>query len=403
SVPPPGYVSEIVESDVYFGRTVVPAPLGNKPLKKDMLGFEYAEHSYIGDAITLTLADGTKVPAIDHKFTLKNGLVVTYGQINGLAGDFYGTTNPISDGKDAADQQARFLAAFNTLADTSSRQPGEAKSILGILQKEVDAVNAALHNHQDPSVAYSKLPDVSAQLQLLTLLRPANIPSYLGLARINWDHFGPDARTTYNAGHALALQAASGGDLERAYTLNAFADHFLEDSFSSGHLRTPRRGLHGSVDLTADACAKFMHDEDCAIGLSVQNPDGDSWYCYGDKRALDEGNADNLKRCVAAVQASADEVYAAYTSKKVPAPGSYKVWTLAPTLESALGTQDLSPLFKWKDATHKDVQRRKIIENRHNRDFTMSWWFWSTAAECKTDGWWVYPIIINGPSGANDV
>ena len=193
---------------------------------------------------------------MDHPFTLKNGLQVTYGQINGLSGDFYGTTKPISDGTTVQDRTDRFLAAYNKLSDVSSRQPKEAQDILAVLKTEVDAVNDALHHHQDPSIVYSQLPDVSWKLQLITQLRPSDFPSYLGLARINWDHFGPDARTSYNAGHALALQTAASGDLDYAYTLNAFADHFLEDSFSSGHMRTPRRGLHHGIDLTADACAK---------------------------------------------------------------------------------------------------------------------------------------------------
>ena len=117
-------------------------------------------------------------------------------------------------------------------------------------------MNDALHHHQDPSITYNKLPDTSAQLQLLTQLRPSGFPSYLGLARINLDHFGSDARTAYNAGHAMALQAAAGGDLQRAYTLNAFADHFLECAFESGYLRTPRRGLHTAYDPCANICAK---------------------------------------------------------------------------------------------------------------------------------------------------
>lgn len=29
-------------------------------------------------------------------------------------------------------------------------------------------------------------------------------------------------------------------------------------------------------------------------------------------------------------------------------------------------------------------------------NFKMDWWFWSTALECKTSGWWDYPIAING-------
>jgi len=29
-------------------------------------------------------------------------------------------------------------------------------------------------------------------------------------------------------------------------------------------------------------------------------------------------------------------------------------------------------------------------------DFKTDWWFWSTALECQTSGWWNYPITING-------
>lgn len=194
--------------------------------------------------------------ASSHKFQLPNGLILTYGQINALAGDFYGTGRPISDGTNDQDRFSRFLAAYDTLANGSPRQPKEANDILAVLQAEIDAVNNALIHHQDPSVAYSTLPDVTWKLEEITFGR-SGIPGYIGLAQINWDHFGADARTAYNTGHAAAIQRAIGGDLEGAYTLNAFADHFLEDSFSSGHLRTPRRHLHKPPpDLTADACAK---------------------------------------------------------------------------------------------------------------------------------------------------
>jgi len=213
------------------------------------------EHSYIGDSIKLILADGEPVAASSHRFRLPNGLNLTYGQINALAGDFYGTDRPISDGRDDQDCSTRFLAAYDTLANGGPRQPGEATDILAVLQAEVDAVNYALMHHQDPSVAYSTLPDVASRLEEITSDR-SDIPSYVGLAQINWDHFGIDARMAYNTGHAIAIQKAIDGDLEEAYALNAFADHFLQDSFSSGHLRTPRRHLHEPLDLTADACAK---------------------------------------------------------------------------------------------------------------------------------------------------
>ncbi|KAK0485377.1 fungal fucose-specific lectin-domain-containing protein [Armillaria luteobubalina] len=390
SVPDARAVAENIDSkDLVFGRTVVPVANRNKAPKKGKLGFEYAEHCFIGDAITLTLASGEKVAASDYKFQLKDQLSLTYGQINGLAGDFYGTYDPISDGKTDQDRSARFVQAYNTLADGGPRLPKEAMDILAVLQTEVDAVNNALANHQDPSVVYAKLPDVSAKLELITFGR-SGIPAYLGLAQINWDHFGADARTAYNAGHATAIQKAISGDLDGAYAMNAFADHFLEDSFSAGHLRTPRRLLHKSTDITADACAKYMHDEDNAIGIDAKNPAGQSWTLYGDKRALDSVNEDNKTRCVDSVQASADEIYEAYQTKQIPSPANYRAWTFAPTLESANAHQTLATLFTFTN------ERRKVIEDRKLWSFKTDWWFWSTALECKTSGWWNYPITING-------
>ena len=80
--------------------------------------------------------------------------------------------------------------------------------------------------------------------------------------RKNFDHFGDGAVAAYRAGHATALQFAELAGkglpdpgiapnwnppplkLENAYMMNAFADHYLSDLFSAGHLRTDRVKLH---------------------------------------------------------------------------------------------------------------------------------------------------------------
>ncbi|KAK0477566.1 hypothetical protein IW261DRAFT_1565880 [Armillaria novae-zelandiae] len=49
----------------------------------------------------------------------------------------------------------------------------------------------------------------------------------------------------------------------------------------------------------------------------------------------------------------------------------------------------LATLFTFKN------ERRKVIENRKLWNFKTEWWFWSSALECKTSGWWKYPITIN--------
>lgn len=132
-----------------------------------------------------------------------------------------------------------------------------------------------------------------------------------------------------------------------------------------------------------------MHDEDCAIGLSVTNPAGESWQAFGDKRLLDRENNDNKERCLAAIQASADEVFQAYQTREVPSPDNYKAWTHACTLDSAHGDQELVPLFK------EGENRRKDVTHRREREFTQDWWVWSTVMQIYNSGLWKYPITID--------
>ena len=141
---------------------------------------------------------------------------------------------------------------------------------------------------------------------------------YLKLANNNFDHFGADAVTAYSTGHAVAIDMAvqANRDLakagrdnkarEKAYrdfqlaiAASAFADHFLTDLFSSGHLRVPRRALAKAFD-TADymhaagsMMSKVQHDEDSRFGLFVRNAKGRCWKCFGDGHLLTVPGQDN--------------------------------------------------------------------------------------------------------------
>lgn len=136
-----------------------------------------------------------------------------------------------------------------------------------------------------------------------------------------------------------------------------------------------------------------MHDEDCAIGLRVRSRDQQSWTCFGNKRALDNANQKNMQRCVAAVQTSADEIYRAYVTKRIPS--TYAALEIAPTLDSARSKdQPLAPLFKFQVTGTLD--RRADIKKRRNWQFTDDWSFSTTAFLCKTSGYWNYPINLDG-------
>ena len=220
-----------------------------------ILPFEYQEHCSLGNALHLKGHD-THSFGPSAKFNalkLDNGLELTYGEINGLAGDFFGTEQPISDGGNVEEQKRRFYEAYKTLAEWVLKDT-KAHELLEVLQTEAKAVDEAIRKGEDPSTADAKLWPLitNAKFTIITTLRSG--PGYVKLASLNVDHFGLDARTAYNAGHLRALEEAARGEianLRRAYTMNAFADHFLQDSFASGHLRTPRRKLAGIWSLQA--------------------------------------------------------------------------------------------------------------------------------------------------------
>jgi hypothetical protein len=228
-------------------------------------GFQFAEHGYLGDQIRLIDDSEVEVQASNLPITTlgsgDNTLPLTYGQISSLAGDFYGTSEPISDGSDDKERRRRFMSALNTLINNPQDQPKDARDLLEYLQKEIDAVKNAVDNKKDPSTVYKGGEVVSnAYLQWLTSGRKyPKFISYGSLALINWDHFGDDARAVYKTGHLAAIQHAASSTskdaLFEAYSMNAFADHFLQDLFSAGHLRTPRRQLHGYY-TAADKCAQ---------------------------------------------------------------------------------------------------------------------------------------------------
>lgn len=142
-------------------------------------------------------------------------------------------------------------------------------------------------------------------------------------------HIGQDAQKAYSSVHTLALtqaikasQTQKKEDLQEAYFIEAYSQHFLTDLFASGHLRAPRRILHSDnfdLDLMpGDQCCKAQHDEDGTNGLWVTNQEGQSWSVYGDKQYGQGRSTKNRQMVNAAVQTSVDEIWAAFQSGKSP-------------------------------------------------------------------------------------
>jgi len=362
--------------------------LKGKPVQK----FEGGEHTAIGDQTLLRFVENA-APILAHEVQLHlpNGLAPTYGQVLALGGDFYGIPDrPISDGATPVDRLNRFIAAFDTLAVLSASNV-EAVKILAVMQKEIDAVKQAIKDGKQPHEAYDALGDTLSEEwnkitgggSFVSALFP--LGRYLKLAANNADHFGEWAQQAYIAGHTAALQHAAAAhaakdekQLEVAYAMNAFADHFLTDLFSAGHLRVPRKAMAAAVtpsDL-GSLITRFMHDEDSKFGLNVRNGNGEQWRAYGDKRYFDAIDSANRQHVNQAVQVSADEVFAAYLSGTVPAFNSFAALKQLPDLQALLNLgSNFSPLFRLEGSK---VLRRKDVNNLNDTATVDDWWGWST-------------------------
>jgi hypothetical protein len=306
--------------------------------------FESGEHENIGDSRTLYFESEHGVadfPANEVRLRLRNGLGLSYGNILALGGDFYGLPKmPISDGADDQNRDARFEAAFATLA-VGQGAVEEVPRILEVMQEEIAAVDAARRAGKQPSIAYEALGDsLSMKWNRITKKSWTSLMGrYLELAETNWDHFGENAVLAYQAGHRVAmLTALYARELETAYAMNAFADHFMTDLFSSGHMRTPRKALYNASLTPAAASgyvARYMHDEDCMWGLRVENRRGDTWIAYGDKKYADTYNQDSHVLVNEAVQASIDEVFDAFDKGVFPEdPSEYTALKIAPDIRA---------------------------------------------------------------------
>ncbi|MDR3476849.1 MAG: phospholipase [Gammaproteobacteria bacterium] len=370
--------------------------------------FGSAEHKSAGDDIKLQFASdisGTE----KIKLALPNGLILTYGEIVTLAGDFYGDPEkPISLGKTEQDRRQRFWRAYSTLAI----DPGavtEAPKILAVVQDEELQLQDGMKKGESPDAVYDRIatendvawncitgglcaedyPGISKEL--LHKIYYLKQGRYLKLEDKNFDHFGQEAWLAYSVGHKIAVDMAisAGRTLDKkklaeSYAVNAFANHYLSDGFSTGHLRTPHLSLYNHVSpaTVGSLLASYMHYEDNEYGLTISNRYGETWKAYGDAYYFDPRNKKNRDILLKVMQASADEIFAAYNYGL--APTDDKVAALVPDLKKA-NTLDpshnnIAPLFYW-DEKKQALLRRVDISNPYDYEWTENWTGWGTLTE----------------------
>jgi hypothetical protein len=365
--------------------------------------FDSAEHSFIGNDILLNYPPFTTVPASQTPFTLPNGLKLTFGQIVSLGGDFFGDIDSNGDVHEISDgpNPQVFMASFDALA-TAPGAVQEVPKILAVMQQEITALNHAVTTGQQPSTAYDDL-DVDGQYNVATgggssVSDKYPFGPYIELASVNWDHFGQNAITAYNAGHAAAIQqaitaksAAAGTAqttaLNLAYAMDAFACHFLSDLFASGHMRTPRKDLYedGTPSYAGSYCARYMHNEDNYFGLLVKNNPvhqtvaSRSWQAFGDAKLFDTNDYTNLSYVTGAVQQSAREIYGAMINGHAPSYyGALDYVVNLSQFNNVNDTTNSAALFYYQGSTG---YCREELSDETNYDWTSVWTALSTVSE----------------------
>lgn len=352
--------------------------------------FQSAEHSAAGDQIKLSFSirEGGSAKTL---LSLENGLKLTYGNIIALA-DFFGDPDkPISSGATAAERQARFLAAYSLLAKDYAGI-GEAKKILAVMDKEQALLDAGLKQGEKPDAVYRRISSglnqefncaTGGNCGSLWFLFPGR---FLKLASTDFDHFGDDAWLSYEAGHQVALSMAIVASktqdkqgLMQAYAMNAFASHYLSDRFTSGHIRTPRAILPQQVtpSILGSLLGHFMHDEENVYGVSAHNQRGNYWTAFGDGYYFTKQNQESAHILTDAMQASANEIFYAYTTGVMPADYVKDYLPIANEAQGK-GQYDVTPLFYW-DVNTKILYRRLDVSNPYDKRMTSDWWGWTTA------------------------
>lgn len=239
-----------------------------------------AEHIYLGDQGALMACNQLKIKDCPMSEILRNDgeYKYSYGEIAAL-GDFY-----IS-------------------ADEIYYEKGEKLN-----NQNLDNIFACIDKQGNILKKQKEIPDLP--IPGCGWVFAINTNNILSLVRTNYDHFGWFNMKKYVEYHGLAikwaLQARFSSNLfvrkqlfEKSLFYNGFADHFLSDAFSAGHVRVPRFHLKKWIienksgflkDVQADIASLIFHDREgldengSEVGLVVQNSHGQVWRTHSDHK-----------------------------------------------------------------------------------------------------------------------
>jgi hypothetical protein len=162
------------------------------------------------------------------------------------------------------------------------------------------------------------------------------------LVTSNYRHFQPASVASWQEEHGRAIEAAVEGSrydglvavrrFEAALAIEAFAQHYLQDSFASGHMGFNRVASSNAAALT-------YHDANSRRGRCVADQHGALWYTFGDDALCPPYQKEYCryrelppyaKRLIDVATASLREVLEAFVRGDVAAVDSENVWDQMP-------------------------------------------------------------------------
>ncbi|MDD2951856.1 MAG: hypothetical protein PHC95_01640 [Parabacteroides sp.] len=246
---------------------------------------EEAAYAALSSLVNMSLGEDGKAFVMNELTQSPN--LVTYGTLCGLSGDHVANPLLLETGL-----QTRFSKTNRTLL---LEQKAMDNFLTGASSKELLSVNLAygILAIKDLSHFYSYGDDLNEHLAkidpdlICKMSQPANINKVfndLNKLPSMSKYFCIHIFAMYlaeEAGRAVLVgDQSSASDLMFYATLyEAFAEHFLQDSFASGH-QMVRRGF----GLSSISNNKSLHDFYNTIPVHTANLKGETWSAYGDKR-----------------------------------------------------------------------------------------------------------------------
>lgn len=175
--------------------------------------------------------------------------------------------------------------------------------------------------------------------------KAASRKHYYSLALANTTHFHPYAPREWwryhrdAVAHAVDASKKTGLDAVEAFQTSlfegAFADHFLHDAFSSGHMGFNRAASSAAASLV-------FHDQWNSRGRVIRDRAGRSWKTYGDGYYDRPGNKDGRDHAVAVATLSVAGVVRAFVLGVRDPASELEIWRALPFVIEAPETRSLT-------------------------------------------------------------